>query len=134
LAEILLRWTRGRISTQIPGQGTGEIAACETFTYDFIFHGQRYKGSTECTTKTRAKAYEKDLRDRLERAWSGLPTEKPEMRVRSVNLALDEYQKHYTVGHALKSMALVKERGAHLRRLLCNEIAAAFNRLAQART
>jgi integrase len=105
---------------------TGEAVTCETFTYEFIFQGRRHRGPTDCTTKTRAKVYEQDVRQRLERALCGLPTEKPEMRVRSVNVALDEYQEHYTVGHALKSVALVKERGAHLRRLLGNEIAAAL--------
>jgi integrase len=105
---------------------TGALVTCETYTYDFIFHGQRHKGSTECTTKTRAKAYEKDLRERLERAWSGLPTEKPAARVRTVTVALNEYEDHYVVDHAPKSVALVKERGAHLRRLLGNEIAAAL--------
>jgi hypothetical protein len=57
---------------------TGALVTCETFTYDFIFHGQRHKGSTECTTKTRAKAYEKDLRERLERALSGFPRKCPQ--------------------------------------------------------
>src|SRR5262245_27302194 len=93
---------------------TGDLITCETYTYDFIFHGQRHKGSTECTTKTRAKAYEKALRERLERAWSGLPTEEPATRVRTVIVALKEYEAHYAVDHALKSVTLVKERGVHL--------------------
>jgi integrase len=103
---------------------TGELVTCATFIYDFIFHGQRYKGSTECTTKTRAKAYEKDQRERLERAFTGLPTEEPDRRVRTVSVALSEYEKHYAVDHKKKSVDLVKERGAHLRRLLANEFAA----------
>jgi hypothetical protein len=62
----------------------------------------------------------------LEREWSGLPTEKPATRVRTVTVALNEYEDHYAVDHAPKSLALVKERGAHLRHLLGNEIAAAL--------
>jgi hypothetical protein len=87
-------------------KNTGDLVTCETFMYDYIFHGQRYKGSTECTTKTRAKAFEKDMRERLERAWSGLPTEKPAARVRMVAVALNEYEEHYGVDHARKSVAL----------------------------
>jgi hypothetical protein len=103
---------------------TGELVQCETFTYDFIFNGKRYKGPTECTTKTRAKAYEKDYRQRLERALSGLPTEKPDGRVRTVSAALNEYKQQYPVDHASKSLAWIQERGAHLQRLLGSEIAA----------
>jgi integrase len=110
------------------GKNTGEIAKCGVFAYDFHFHGQRFRGSTECTTKTRAKAFEKDLRERLERAFSGLPMERPAARVRTVQVALDEYEKHYAVDRAPKSVALVEERGAHLRRLLGNEIAAALTK------
>jgi integrase len=102
----------------------GVTKTCATYNYDFIFHGQRYRGSTDCTTKTRAKAFEDDLRKRLERGLAGMPVEQPAARVRTVTVALDEYQQHYAVDHALRSVALVKERGAHLRRLLGSEIAA----------
>jgi integrase len=102
----------------------GAVQTCEVYNYDFIFHGQRYRGSTDCTTKTRARAFEDDLKKRLERGLAGLPIEEPAMRVRTITVALDEYEKHYAVDHAPKSLALVEERGAHLRRLLGNEIAA----------
>jgi integrase len=105
-------------------KNTGERALCEIYSYDFIFHNQRYRGSTECTTKTRAKAYEDDLRKRLERGLAGMPTEDVENRVRTVSVALTDYEKHYAVDHAPKSLAWVRERGAHLRRLLGAEIAA----------
>jgi integrase len=103
---------------------SGQMVLCETFNYDFIFHGQRYRGSTDCTTKTRAKAFEDDLRKRLERGLAGMPTEETENRVRTVSVALNDYEEHYAVDHAAKSVAWVKERGAHLRRLLSAEIAA----------
>jgi integrase len=107
-------------------KNTGRSLECRTYNYDFIFRGRRYRGSTDCTTKTRAKAFEKDFRERLERALSGLPTEKPDGRVRTVSAALNEYEEHYAIDHAPGSLAWVKERGAHLRRLLGSEIAAAL--------
>src|SRR5215831_7900446 len=105
---------------------TGSKLQCAVFNYDFFFHGQRYRGSTDCTSKTRAKAYEDDLRKRLERGLAGLPVEQPETRVRTVTSALAEYEQHYAVDHAPKSVALVKERGVHLKRLLGTEIAASL--------
>jgi integrase len=50
----------------------------------------------------------------------------PAARVRTVSVALSEYEGHYAVDHALKSLAMVKERGVHLRRLLGSEIAASL--------
>jgi integrase len=105
---------------------TGRMMRCEVYSYYFIFHGQRYRGSTECTTKTRAKAFADDLRKRLERGLAGMPTEEPETRVRTVASALNDYQLDYSVGHAPTSIAWVADRGAHLRRLLGSEIAASL--------
>jgi integrase len=105
---------------------SGELMTCDTYSYDFIFHGQRYRGSTDCTSKTRAKGYVDDLRKRLERGLAGMPVEEPKLRVRTVAVALDDFEQHYAVDHAPKSLALVEERGAHLRRLLGSEIAAAL--------
>jgi integrase len=102
----------------------GAVQTCDVYNYDFIFHGQRYRGSTDCGTKTRAKAFEDDLRKRLERGLAGLPVDQPAARIRTANVALDEYERSYAVDHAPKSVALVKERGTHLRRLVGNEIAA----------
>jgi integrase len=55
-----------------------------------------------------------------------MPVEQPAQRVRTVTVALHDYEAHYAVGHAPKSLAWVKERGAHLRRLLGAEIAASL--------
>src|SRR5262245_59574814 len=84
-------------------KGTGEITKCGVFAYDFLFHGQRYRGSTDCTSKTRAKAYEDDLRKRLERGLAGMPVEEPALRVRTVSRVLDDFERHYAVDHAPKS-------------------------------
>jgi integrase len=105
---------------------TGKTRKCKTYNYDFFFHAQRHRGSTDCTTRTRAKVFVDDLRKRLERGLVGLPVEQPEARVRTVRVALDEYEPHYAVDHTAASVAIVKERGAHLRRLLGQEIAASL--------
>jgi integrase len=55
-----------------------------------------------------------------------MPTEEPEKRVRTVAVALDDYESHYRVDHAKRSTEIVKERGAHLQRLLGTEIAASL--------
>lgn len=105
-------------------KNTGELVACEVYNYDFVFAGQRYRGSTECKKKTTAKQFESDMKARLERALTGLPTEQPVSRVRTVSMALRDYEEHYAVDHAPKSAVLVKYCAMHLRQHLGNEIAA----------
>jgi integrase len=105
-------------------KATGAKLTCEVYNYDFIFHGRRYRGSTDCTSKTRAKAYEENMRKGLERALSGLPVDQPETRIRTVSVALDDYEEHYAVDHKDNSVILLRTCGLHLRRLLGNEIAA----------
>jgi hypothetical protein len=46
-------------------KSTGKLMKCGIYNYDFVFNGQRNRGSTECTGNTRAKQFEKDLRERL---------------------------------------------------------------------
>ena len=106
---------------------TGAKRQCKTYNYDFEFHGSRYRGSTECTGKVRAVAFLNDLRERLERGLAGLPVEKPAMRVRTVSVALDDHERTYRINHAPASVALVRDRGKHLRRLLGREILASLD-------
>jgi integrase len=105
---------------------SGAWRMCDVYNYDFLFHGQRYRGSTKCSSRTRAKAYEDDLRKRLERGLAGMPSEEPGKRVRTVSASLIEYEDHYAVDHATNSVTLLKTCSAHLRRLLGNEIAASL--------
>jgi integrase len=107
-------------------KATGAQRRCDVFSYDFIFAGVRYRGSTNMTSKTRARVFEDDLKKRLERALAGMPVEEPAKRVRTVSAALDNYEAHFGVDHAKRSTDIVKERGVHLRRLLGTEIAAAL--------
>lgn len=97
---------------------TGKLVASQVWWYEFTFAGKRYRGSTKETRKTLAGEFEKGERLRIERAFAGLPTEQPAQRVRTVSEALKSYRKAYDTGHREKSVSWVKERTAHVERLL----------------
>jgi len=97
---------------------TGERITSGVWWYEFTFAGKRYRGSTKETRKTLAGEFEKGERLRLERAFAGLPTEQPAQRVRTVSEALEAYREAYDTGHREKSVSWVKERTAHVERLL----------------
>lgn len=87
--------------------------------YEFNYTGKRIRESAKTTRKTVAGEAEKRRRLELERAMAGIPTAKPELRIRSVSEALKAYQKAYRVNHDRpKSIAVVEERSVHLDRLL----------------
>jgi integrase len=97
---------------------TGKVKQQAVWWYDFIFAGKRIRGSAKTTRKTVAIEAEKNLRLELERSLAGMPREKPQNRIRTVAEVLGEYHKAYPVNHRSKSVAIVKERSAHLDRLL----------------
>jgi len=97
---------------------SGELKRQSIYWLKFTFAGKLYRESSKCTRKTMAEEVEKKRLLALERAYAGLPTEKPEHRVRSVKLALKEYEDRYGVNHRPKSVAWVKERVVHIERLL----------------
>ena len=105
-----------------PDPKTGKLTKVRVWWYDFVFAGQRYRGSTKETRKTLAAEFEKDERLRIERAFAGLPAEQPVQRIRTVSVALKAYQKGYATGHREKSIAWVKDRAAHVERLLGNAV------------
>jgi integrase len=72
--------------------------------------------------KTLAAEVEKDERRKVERAYAGLPTESRAQRIRTVSEALETYRKGYETGHREKSVSWVKERSAHVERLLGSAI------------
>lgn len=86
--------------------------------YEFTFAGKRIRDSAKTTRKTIAVEAEKQRRLELERSLAGMPAEKPQNRIRTVAEVLGEYRKAYPVNHRDKSVAIVKERSAHLDRLL----------------
>jgi integrase len=97
---------------------TGELLECPVWWYDFGFAGKRHRGPTKETRKTLALDFEKGERLKIERAYAGLPSETPMHRIRTVSEALKAYQLGYQTGHREKSVSWVKERAAHVERLL----------------
>lgn len=86
--------------------------------YEFIFAGKRVRESAKTASKTVAKEAEKSHRHRLERSLAGLPSEKPENRIKSVDDMLKPYLDHYVINHRDKSVAFAKGRLKHIKRVL----------------
>jgi len=99
---------------------TGKQKQSATWWYGFTFAGQRIQESAKTTRKTIATEAEKNRRKELEKAYAGIPSEKPEHRIRTVSVALAEYENSYAPNHRPKAVAWVKERTAHVNRLLGN--------------
>jgi integrase len=97
---------------------TGKVRHSRVWWYAFTFAGQRVQESSKSTRKTIAAVAEKNRRLELEKAYAGLPREKPEQRIRSVSVARKEYQIRYAVNHRAKSVTWVKERLENVERLL----------------
>jgi integrase len=97
---------------------SAKIKHSRVWWYHFTFAGQRVQESSRSTRKTIAVIAERNRRLELEQAYAGVPRERPEQRIRTVSLALKEYQKRYAVNHRAKSVVWVKERLPHVERLL----------------
>ncbi len=90
----------------------------DVYWYEFIFAGKRIRESTKSHSKTVAKEAEKDRRRSLERTFVGLPAEKREDRIQTVDDLVTRYLGHYGLNHRAKSIAFANGRLAHVRRLL----------------
>src|ERR1039458_6160131 len=101
---------------------TRELVESQVWWFEFTFAGKRYRGSTKEARKTLAAEFEKGERLKIERAYAGLSTEAPAQRIRTVSEALKAYRKGYETGHREKSLSWVKERAAHVERLLGSAI------------
>lgn len=99
-------------------QKTGELRESGNWWCEFTFAGNRYRTNTHQTLKTLAREFEKTERRKLERSYAGLPTEDPAKRIQTVTEILKAYQERYATGHREKSIIWVKNRAAHLERLL----------------
>jgi len=88
--------------------------------YHFSFAGRHIQESTKSTRKTVALEAEKNRRRELEQVYNGVPTAKPQQRIRTVAVAVKEYQTAYGVNHRPKASAWVEERLAHVTRILGN--------------
>ncbi len=97
-----------------------ELKNSAVWWYHFSFAGRRIQESSKSTRKTIAVEAEKLRRLELERAYAGIPTVQQDHRVRTVKMALVEYQTAYVVNHRLKAVAWLAERANHLYRILGN--------------
>lgn len=85
---------------------------------EFLYQGQRIRESAKTSRKTIAEEYERKRHLELERASAGLPSIGSKQRIRRVCEALSDYSKGYVLNHREKSILMVKQRSAHLLRLL----------------
>src|SRR5579864_5561223 len=89
---------------------TGNAVRSAVWWYEFYFAGRRVRESAKTTRKTVAAEAEKRRRAELERAHAGMPTERPEQRIRTISVVLKEYRAAYPVNHREKSVLMVKNR------------------------
>jgi len=85
-----------------------------TYHYEFLFAGKRIRESAKTTSKTVAKEAEKNRRRALERTLAGLPAEKREDRIKSVNDMVAAYLTEYELGHREKSILFAHGRLARV--------------------
>jgi integrase len=99
---------------------TKETRESAVWWYRFYFAGKKYEGSTGTEKKTLARAIEKRKREEAVKTHAGVPIERPEERTDTVTERTDAYIRRYELTHGgrPKSVAWVRERTAHLRRLL----------------
>jgi len=81
-----------------------------TWWYEFTYAGKRIRQSAKTTRKTIAVEAEKRRRLELERGRTGLPTENPNTRIRTVSETLAGYK----VNHRDKATLRVRSASAHV--------------------
>lgn len=101
---------------------TGKRVKSGVWWFAFTYAGRRIRESANTSRKTIAGEAEKQRRLELERAMAGIPSEKPENRIRTVTVALKEYIAAYAVNHRAGALTWVKERSKHLDRLLGSKL------------
>lgn len=86
--------------------------------YEFLFAGRRVRGSTKTWRRSVAEDFEKAKRLELERAYAGVPAEKPEARIDKVSDRIKSYLKHYPSNHRAKSVIFSTQRLKHVEKHL----------------
>ena len=96
----------------------------KTWWYEFVYAGKRIQESAKTSRKTIAIEAEKQKRQDLERAMAGLPVEKRENRIRSVNEIVDAYLVRYELDHRDREQSILSARGrlAQVKWLLGNSL------------
>jgi integrase len=100
---------------------SGKLKRQAIWWYAFTFAGRRVQESSKTTRKTIAVEMEKKRRLELEQVYAGVSA-KPQQRIRTVTLAIKEYQTAYAVTHRQKATAWVRERSQHVLRILGNAL------------
>ncbi len=97
---------------------TGKRIKSRIWWYEFVYVGERIRGSAKTTRRTVAAKAEEDHRLRLERAHAGMSTEAPKQRIKTVADVLKAYHGQYGVNHRDNSLVIVANRSKHLARKL----------------
>jgi integrase len=97
---------------------TGKRLKSRIWWYEFVYVGERIRGSAKTTRRTVAAKAEEDHRLRLERAHAGMSTEAPKQRIKTVADVLKAYHGQYGVNHRDNSLVIVANRSKHLTRKL----------------
>jgi len=97
---------------------TNEMKESRVWWYEFTFAGRRIRESAKTTRKTIAEQAERNKRLELEKAYAGIPSEKADARIDRVSDRIKAYLTHYPSNHRANSVIYVKQRLAHVDRLL----------------
>lgn len=90
----------------------------EVWWYEFIFAGKRIRESAKTGRKTVAVEAERTRRMELEKTLAGMPVEKRENRINSVQDVVKSYLGTYPINHREKSVAFANSRLANVMRLI----------------
>lgn len=97
---------------------TGVRRQSSIWWYEFTIAGRRVRESTHSTRRTVAQTAETNRRAGLERALAGLPTEKAEERIRSVQDVVRPYVEHLSLNHRPATVVFSKSATKNVIRLL----------------
>ena len=97
---------------------TGDAKQSAVWWYEFVYAGKRIRESAQTARKSIAIEREKNRRKELERVAAGLPSTPTRDRIRRVSDVLKTYAAGYEINHRRKSVLIIRERSAHLDRLL----------------
>jgi integrase len=89
---------------------TGEEREAAVWSYTIWFAGKRFRGSTKQRLKTLAQAFAEEELRRIERAYAGLPTDRPQNRIRTVAEAYQDYLAIYRANQRPRAVELVETR------------------------
>jgi integrase len=90
----------------------------EVWWYKFVLVGKVVRESAKTSRKTVAIEAERNRRLELEKTLAGMPAEKRENRIDSVNDVVRRYQLHYANNHRPQTVLFSKSRLAHISRVL----------------